>query len=103
MFFTNKHIDNADIEVKINGNVIKCCNSLTFLGVQIYSKFSWHIHIEFICNKISKIWGIFNKLNHFPCNDLVMNYNALFLPDLNYCNIAWAKANDYCMTRLYKL
>ena len=32
-----------------------------------------------------------------------MIYNALFLPHLNYCNIAWATSNDYCMTRLYKL
>ena len=37
MVFTNTHIDNADIEVKINGDVIKCCNSLQFLGVQIDS------------------------------------------------------------------
>ena len=32
MVFTNKHIDNADIEVKINGDVIKCCNSLKICG-----------------------------------------------------------------------
>ena len=64
---------------------------------------SWHIHIEFICNKLSKIVGILNKLKHFPCNILLMIYNALFLPHLNYCNIAWANSNDYCMTRLYKL
>ena len=51
-FFTNKHIDNAEDEVNINGDVIKCCNSLKFVGVQIDSKLSWHIHVEYICNKI---------------------------------------------------
>ena len=58
MVFTNKHIDNADIDVKINGDVIKCCNSIISLGVQIDSKLSWHIHIAFICNTLSKIVDI---------------------------------------------
>jgi len=45
MIFTNKHIIIDDIEVKINGNVIQYCNSLTFLGIQIDCKMSWHVHI----------------------------------------------------------
>jgi len=32
-----------------------------------------------------------------------MIYNALFLSQLNYCNIVWSNSNDYCMIRLYRL
>ena len=102
IIFTNKNIITDDIEVKINGNVVQRCNSLTFLGIQIDYKMSWHVHIEAICNKLSKVVGILYKLKHFPYKILLMIYNALFLSQLNYCNIVWANPKDYCMNRLYK-
>ena len=103
MIFTNRKIDDGNIDIRINNNSINRCNSLKFLGIHIDCKMSWREHIDSICYKLSKVIGILNRLKHFPSHILLMIYNALFLPYVNYCNIAWANSRNYHIMRLFKL
>ena len=103
MIFTNRNINTDQVKVKINDELINCCDSLKFLGISIDSKLTWHAHIDSICNRLSKGVGVLNNLQHFPSHILLMIYNAVILPHLNYCNIAWGNSNNYRMLRLHKL
>ena len=77
--------------------------SLKFLGVFIDSKLNWREHISEVCNKVSKCLGVLYKLRFFPRNILLMIYNAIITPHLNYCNVAWASSTNYSMLRLFRL
>ena len=103
MIFTNRNINTDQVKVKINDELINYCDSLKFLGIFIDSKLTWHAHIDSICNRLSKGVGVLNNLQHFPSHILLMIYNAVILPHLNYCNIAWGNSNNYRMLRLHKL
>ena len=62
---------------------------------------SWKSHIDFICNKISKIVGLLAKLRHFiPLHILITLYRSLIHPYLSYGISAWGQA---CKTHLNKI
>ena len=94
MVFTKRNIE-YNFEIKIGNEYIERVSSLKFLGVTIDSALSWHEHIGVICNTVSKSIGVINRLKFFPQSILKLLYNAIILPHLNYCNIAWANSNDY--------
>jgi len=61
-------------------------------------------HINNLISKISRNIGVLNKLREYlPEHILLLLYNALILPHLNYCIILWGCCNNYLLDRLYKL
>ena len=68
--------------------------STKFLGVTLDSSLSWTEQTRNITTTLSKVIGILYKLkNILPQKTLIMLYNALVLPHINYCNIVWANCN----------
>ena len=64
----------------------------------------WKSHVNHIISMISKNIGIMGKLRDcLPQNILLLLYNTLVLPHLNYCIILWGKCNMYLLERLHKL
>ena len=69
-----------------------------FLGITIDKHLSWGQHINNVSSSIARGIGILYKLKHFlPEHSLLMIYNALILPYINYCNIIWGNCS---MTKL---
>jgi len=61
-----------------------------FLGIYIDEHLSWSVHIDHVKSKISKTCGILNKLKHkVPQSILLLIYNSLILPYLQYCAMVW--------------
>ena len=62
-----------------------------FLGLTIDTNLNWKkIHTEKISNKCSKTIGIPNRLKHvLPLEILIILYNTLILPHINYCIMIW--------------
>ena len=61
-----------------------------FLGITIDKHLSCSQYINFVSSSIAKGIGILYKLKHFlPEHSLLMIYNALILPYINYCTIMW--------------
>ena len=88
--------------VKIDDVCLERVECTTFLGVKMDEKLSWKKHIEYVNNKVNKCIGIFYRLKHaFTKKWLVSLYNALVLPQLNYCNIIWASVCPSVLNRLY--
>ena len=98
--FGNKKLPH-DINLHINSISIVRVEFTKFLGVYIDAKVTWKNHIEIIASKIAKGLGILNKVKLvLPQNVLLMLYNSLIYPYLNYCAIVWGCAGA---TLLHKL
>ena len=63
---------------------------------------SWKPHIDNICNKISRSFGILNKLKHYiPLHTRINIINSLILPYINYGILLWGNKQKR-VTKLQK-
>ena len=64
IIFTNMQIDpGVNIPLLLDGCGIEIVQSGKFLGVTLDNRLRFNLHIGLICNKLSKIVGIFYKLH----------------------------------------
>ena len=104
MIFQNKSSNYENLEININGSSVPQTNGTKFLGLQIDPHLSWKNHINSLCNKFSKILGIFYRVKSIlPCNILMSLYNSLILSALSYCNIVWGNTYSSYIDKLYIL
>ena len=76
--------------LNIENTNIEFVDHFNFLGVVIDKNLKWKNHINITAKKISKAVGIMTRLKKFlPSNILVMLYNSLFLPYINYGSLIW--------------
>ena len=80
------------------------CESYKYLGIYIDENLSWKEHVRYLCEKLSKMCGIFSKLRHC-CNRELLRvvYFALVDSHLQYCNIIWGNASEKILKPLIKL
>jgi len=53
---------NEDIKLVINNTEIEKVRSCKYLGIYIDDELNWHVHIDYIFNKLLKFTGIFYNL-----------------------------------------
>ena len=77
-------------KLKINNTLIEYVDEFNYLGLIINKHLKWNSHVNKIGNKISQTIGVINKLKHLlPQKTLLIIYNSLILPHINYCILAW--------------
>ena len=90
MIFNSSNV----LDLNIAGININCVKNTKFLGVIIDQKLLWKLEIAAIKTKLYKIIWIFKNVKElFYFKTLILLYNLLILPHLNYCNIIWG--NNY--------
>ena len=61
-----------------------------YLGVLIDENLSFRHHIASVETKLSRNLGILRKLSHhFPKKILILIYNAVIKPHIQYCSTVW--------------
>ena len=91
-----------ELEIIIDGNKIDCVNNFNFLGLIINKHLNWNNHIDHISLKISRVIGILTRLRHtVPIDVLLLLYNSLVLPHINYSLLVWGH-NPFRITKLQK-
>ena len=90
--------------LKFNRKKLEQCESYKYLGIYIDENLSWKEHVRYLCEKLSKMCGIFSKLRHC-CNRELLRvvYFALVDSHLQYCNIIWGNASEKILKPLIKL
>jgi exonuclease III len=92
---------NIKINIKMKGITLEKVDTFKFLGVEFDSNMSWTSHINKTANKISRVNGILCRLKHLVTKQiLMMIYNALFLPHVNYAITSWGFANKTNLKRI---
>ena len=75
-------------KLTIDGVNIEKVQHFNFLGLILDTHLNWHKHIEKIANKCSRTIGIINKSKHvLPISIIIILYNSLMLPNINYCMV----------------
>ena len=76
--------------LKIDGNLIQKVNESKFLGVIIDRDLSWRGHIASVRSRLSQTTGIIGRARGFMNGaQLLLLYNTMVLPYLQYCLINW--------------
>ena len=92
MLFSNT-LQNLPGQLFLNHNPIARVNSSKFLGLHIDEHLSWNEHLSHLNKHIARNAGVIYKLRSiFPQRILLMLYNTLILPHLNYGILAWGSS-----------
>ena len=84
----NKHVNYANLQIKINKIVIDQVDKTKFLGVIINEILKWNNHIKIITSKVSKNISIMLTIRRIVLAEIVFTlYHTLIETYLNYCNI----------------
>ena len=63
---------------------------MLYLGVHIDSGLKWSAHIDHLTFIISRNIGVINRVKYFlNKQSLILLYNSLVLPYINYCCLVW--------------
>ena len=85
------HSKNAKaVAPSINNTDLEKVEQFQFLGLTLDSNLNWKKYSDNVTNKCSRIILILNRLKHMlPQRIKIMLYNALLLPNINYCLMTW--------------
>ena len=87
------HMKQKKVRVPILGienNRIEFVDEFNYLGIIFDTHLSWKPHTNYIAQKITRTNGLMNRLKNFlPQNILLLLYNSLVLPYLNYGILVW--------------
>ena len=76
--------------LKIGGEPIRRVEGARFLGVWIDEGITWNEHIDKVRSKVGQLLGIIGRSSGtIGKESLLKLYNALVLPHLQYCLMAW--------------
>ena len=76
--------------IQIDNTPIEFVDEFNFLGIIIDKHICFKQHVTYVSNKLSKTNGILNRVKHFfPSEVLLILYNTLIVPHLNYGILAW--------------
>ena len=105
IIFINRQIDlDVNMPLVLDRRGIETVQSGKFLGVTLDNRLSFNLHIGLICNKLSKIVGVFYKLHGLvPEMVLIKLYYSMVYPYLIYCNLAWCGAPKIYLDRQFIL
>lgn len=87
--YNNSHAS-LHFHVTLNKDSIKAVDKVKYLGMLIDPHFKWNYHIDHVSTIISRNIGIMNRSKFYlDKHSLILLYNALVLPYINYCCISW--------------
>jgi len=94
----------TDLEIIINNSQITRKESVKYLGVIVDENLKWQNHINNIASIISRNIGVMGRAKFYISSQhLLLLYNILILPYLNYCAAVWGSNYPTRIDKLVKL
>ena len=92
--YTNSKND-VSISVCMNGAKIDFVDTVKYLGMYVDTNLKWKTHIAHVCRLVSRNIGMMSRSKFFlEQKHLLLLYNSLVLPYLNYCCLIWGLSYD---------
>ena len=92
-----------NFDVQINGSKIERQESVKYLGVMVDENLKWKKHIYNISSVVNRNLGIMGRAKYFlSSRELLLLYNTLILPYLNYCAVVWGRNYTSTLKALVK-
>ena len=81
---------NTEGILHVSGQTIERVFSVTYLGLSFDHDLKWKSQVQKVTNTIAPLVGIISKIRHYvPRYILLLMYNTLILPHVNYCIEIW--------------
>ena len=92
------------LNIKIKEQQLSQVKSFKYLGIHVDDKLKWDVHIEQMCNKVSKMVSYLCRLRQYVnMSELKLIYNSIILPHFDYGDVIWQSASNNCLTQLQKI
>ena len=93
---SNKKLGNiSTLSLSIFDTDINTVSSFKYLGVVLFTNFTWTDHIEYISIKINKNLGLLRRIKHLlPQQAHLLFYNSLVLPMFDYADLVWGDKDN---------
>ena len=96
--------DMCTLNVSLENVPLSYTNKMKIMGVTLDDRLKFDHHINEICTKISRIYGMFwRKKDFMPHNTKILCYNSHILPLIDYCFIVWGHCSTCYLERIYKM
>ena len=93
-----------DLDIKINHSQIVRKKSVKYLGVIVDENLKWQNHINYVASVVSRNIGVMGRAKFYlSSHHLLLLYNILILPYLNYCAAVWGSNYPTRIDKLIKL
>jgi hypothetical protein len=93
-----------DINVSIDGKVLKEVETKRTLGVLVDERLCWDKQIDNISKKASKGIGMLRRVKPYgPTKTHQHLYQALVQTHFDYCSMVWGNCGEYLRGKLHKL
>ena len=90
--------------LSIAGQCLEQVSKIKYLGIYIDSHLSWHDHIDYVCDKVSKSINIMTKIKSYLGNQCLTSiYYSLVYPYLIYGCLLWGNNYDNSLSQLIRL
>ena len=90
-----------ELDLSINGILLKRVNSSKCLGVEIDEFLTWDVHIASVSKKVSSSIGVIKKIKPYvPTSNLISVYQSIVEQNLDYCSIVWDDISDQLTDKL---
>ena len=91
--------------LSIAGQCLEQVSKMKYLGIYIDSHLSWHDHIDYVCDKVSKSINIMTQISYLGNQCLTSIYYSLVYPYLIYGCLLWGNNYDNPLSQLidYKI
>ena len=79
-----------DLNISMNNTNIQRKSCVNYLGVLIDENLKWNSHIAYVSSVTSRNLGIMGRAKPYLLpRELLLLYNTLVLPHINYCALIW--------------
>ena len=93
-----------DLEISLDGNLLKQTNSVKYLGVNIDHNLSWNTHVHAISRRVYPRLKLLNRISKYLTRSVLLRiYKQTILPLMDYGCIVWGdcgKQNAQYLERL---
>ena len=95
-------VTSRNINTRLARPIIECVENFDLLGITLNQHMNWKTYIRKLNNKISRTFGILNRLKYILSLDIkLLIYNSLILSHLHYGILAWGYEHEK-ITKLQK-
>ena len=104
LFGTHKKVRAKQILIQHESQVIEQVNNFKYLGIIFDNLLKFDKHIDKTCNKIARTIGFIRQIKQYlPRKVLIMLYNGLILPHIDYGLVIWGRSSQCFTSKLQRL
>ena len=98
---SNKHPDQNNIPLNVNGTNILLKSCVKLLGVFIDYEFTFSEHVNYICKRTSRQLNTIRTISKYLKRDCLMKlFHAFVASNFNYCPTTWHFTSKSCTMKI---